>query len=174
MILERFWPDRLAHSIKAIDFKKEYANGVRGVIFDIDNTLVAHDAPANPEIEQFFSDLKSLGLKTCLISNNDEKRVRPFAKRVGSLYMHKAGKPGKRGYLRAMKLMNTNRVNTLFVGDQILTDVYGAKRLGMRNIMVRPVDASSEPWRIRLKRKIEQFIMSDYRDKNISRSDAEN
>lgn len=172
MIFERFWPDRLAHSIRAIDFKKEYADGVRGVIFDIDNTLVAHGAPANPETVRFFTYLRSLGLKTCLISNNDEKRVQPFAKRVGAKYLHKAGKPGKRGYLHAMRLMHTNRKNTLFVGDQILTDVYGAKRAGMRNIMVRPVDADSEPWRIRLKRRIERVIMAHYREKTKTQLDT--
>lgn len=76
---------------------------MRGVLFDVDNTLVRHGEPATKQAKELFEHLRSIGLKTCIISNNKEPRVSPFAKEVGSDYIYKAGKPSVRGYEDAMK-----------------------------------------------------------------------
>ena len=67
------------------------------LLFDIDNTLVPHGAPADERAIALFEHLKKLGFKTCLLSNNKEARVKPFASQVKSPYIHKGGKPSKRG-----------------------------------------------------------------------------
>ena len=159
MILNKlFIPERRAASIQDIDFKAEYESGFRAVIFDIDNTLVPHDAPATQETADFFRMLREIGFKTCLISNNHEERVKPFADAVDSLYLTDAEKPSRKSYRKAMHMLKTNLSNTLFVGDQLLTDVLGARRLGIRHIMVEPVDPESEPDHIKFKRLIERIF----------------
>ena len=117
-MLERFYPDREAESAYTIDYQGLYENGYRGVIFDIDNTLVPHGAPADEKAVLFFGKLREIGLQTVLLSNNKESRVKSFADAVGAKYLFKAGKPGRRGYERAMEVMGTEAESTFFVGDQ--------------------------------------------------------
>lgn len=96
--MSKLYPWAEAASAYQIDYQKEYDNGVRGVLFDVDNTLVRHGEPATKQAKKLFEHLRSIGLKTCIISNNKEPRVSPFAKEVGSDYIYKAGKPSVRGY----------------------------------------------------------------------------
>ncbi len=165
MNLKFFWPDRTAKSVFDVDFEAEYERGIRGLIFDIDNTLVAHGKEATPEVVALIRSLKERGFSTCLISNNGEERVRPFAEAVGSMYLPDAGKPALRSYTRAMAEMHTDIGNTLFLGDQILTDIWGAKRLGMQHILVHPVDRKKDPFFVRVKRRLERFILRNYKQK---------
>ena len=160
-MLEMFYPRRYEVSTYVIPFDYYHAQGMQGVIFDIDNTLVPHDAPADGQAVELFERLRAMGMKTCLLSNNKEPRVKPFADLVGSCYIHKAGKPGVRGYEKAMELMGTKIENTLFVGDQLFTDVYGAKRVGIHNILVKPIHPKEEI-QIVLKRKLEKIVLFFY------------
>lgn len=129
-MLERFYPDYEAESAYDIDYQGLYRTGYRGIIFDIDNTLVPHGAPADERAVALFVRIHELGYATLLLSNNKEPRVKSFAGQVGSLYRYKAGKPGKEGYLKAMEQMGTDQSNTLFVGDQLFTDVWGPEGWG--------------------------------------------
>ena len=124
--MSKLYPWAEAASAYQIDYQKEYDNGVRGVLFDVDNTLVRHGEPATKQAKKLFEHLRSIGLKTCIISNNKEPRVSPFAKEVGSDYIYKAGKPSVRGYEDAMKRIHTTPDTTIFIGDQVFTVIYGA------------------------------------------------
>ena len=84
MILKRFYPDYRAASVYDIDFDRLYREGVRGLLFDIDNTLVPHGAPADSRAVGLFARLREIGFHTCLISNNQPPRIIPFAKAVQS------------------------------------------------------------------------------------------
>ena len=75
----------------------------------------------------FFDRLRSIGFDTCLISNNQEPRVKPFAEKVQSKYVFNAHKPSTKNYIKAMELMQTDRGNTVFIGDQLFTDVWGSE-----------------------------------------------
>ena len=161
-MLEMFYPRRYEVSTYVIPFDYYHAQGMQGVIFDIDNTLVPHDAPADGQAVGLFERLRAMGMKTCLLSNNKEPRVKPFADLVGSCYIHKAGKPGVRGYEKAMELMGMDRNHTLFVGDQLFTDVYGANRAGIYSILVRPMDPREEI-QIVLKRYLEKPVLYFYK-----------
>lgn len=160
-MLQAFYPDRMVSSVYDIDFHEIYRQGYRGVIFDIDNTLVEHGADANERAELFFASLKRIGMNSCLLSNNKEERVARFNKNIMTNAIHKAGKPSRRGYERAMELMGTRLDNTLFVGDQLFTDVWGAKRMGMANILVQPI-AKKEEIQIVLKRYLEKIVLYFY------------
>lgn len=161
-IFEPFFPDEIQDSVHKINFRDWYDKGYRGVIFDIDNTLVAHGADADEKSIRLFEGLRKIGFETMLLSNNRQERVQRFNEPVGSRYIFKAGKPSAKNYLRAMEEMGTHRSNTLFVGDQLFTDVWGAKRLGIHTILVKPIDPREEI-QIVLKRCLERLILYFYR-----------
>ena len=160
-MFERFFPDAYMDSTYVIDFEKLYKEGIRGVIFDIDNTLVPHGAPADERAIRLFARLRSIGLDYCLISNNQLPRVKPFADEVQAKFVEDAHKPSRKNYLKAMKLMHVDLDSCIFVGDQIFTDVYGAKRCGMRTILVKPLHPKEEI-QIVLKRYLEKIVLHFY------------
>ena len=97
ILMRMFYPDRREKSAYTIDYADLYRKGYRGVIFDIDNTLVPHGAPATKEAAAFFASLRETGFSTCLLSNNQKPRVAPFADAVGSIYIENAHKPSVNG-----------------------------------------------------------------------------
>lgn len=157
-----FYPGDYLESTYAIDFDKLYKEGYRGVIFDIDNTLVPHGAPADERAISLFAHLKELGFSCMLLSNNKEPRVKMFNDAVSVNYIYKAGKPKPAGYRRAMEKLGTNTSNTLFVGDQIFTDIVGANLAGIRTILVKPIHPKEEI-QIVLKRFLEKPILACYK-----------
>ena len=159
-----FYPKEYVDSTYEIDFKALYNKGYRGVLFDIDNTLVPHGFPADERAKKLFKDLKEIGFCTCLISNNKEPRVRPFALEVDSPYIFDAHKPSVKNYKKAMEVMGTDITNSLFVGDQLFTDVYGANRADMHTILVKPIHPKEEI-QIILKRYLEKIVLSEYQRK---------
>jgi len=161
-MLRRFYPKRLAPTSYEIDYERLYKEGYRGVLFDIDNTLVAHGADATQRAIELFDRLKKLGFQTCLISNNSEERVKRFNKKIGTNYIFKANKPAKKNYMKATEIMGTRIENTVFVGDQLFTDVFGANRIGMMTYLVKPIHPKEEI-QIVLKRKLERIVLYYYR-----------
>ena len=160
-MLERFYPDYEAESAYDIDYQGLYRTGYRGIIFDIDNTLVPHGAPADERAVALFVRIHELGYATLLLSNNKEPRVKPFADSVASEYIFNAGKPGRAGYEKAMERMGTLPESTLFVGDQLFTDVWGARRAGIVTYLVKPIHPREEI-QIVLKRRLERIVLFFY------------
>lgn len=156
-----FYPDEYVDSTYQIDFEALYKKGYRGIIFDVDNTLVPHNAPIDERAKSLFARLNSIGFQSCLISNNKEPRVKKFAKPIGACYVYKANKPNPKSYKKGMDLMGTNKKNTLFVGDQIFTDVYGANLAGIYSILVKPIHPKEEI-QIVLKRYLEKIVLHFY------------
>lgn len=160
-MLKTFYPDNEVDSAYEIAYNVLFEKGYRGVIFDIDNTLVPHGAPADTRAVAFFDRLREIGFQTMLLSNNKEPRVKMFADKVKSGYIYKAGKPGMAGYEKAMEHMGTDRTNTIFVGDQLFTDVWGAKKAGIVTYLVRPIHPKEE-FQIVLKRYLERIVLFFY------------
>ncbi len=160
-MFKTFYPDYEVGSVYTFDFQKAYNQGVRGVIFDIDNTLVPHGLPADDKAIELFKQLHAMGMKTLLLSNNKEPRVKSFSEQVGSHYIYKAGKPGKNGYLNAMEKMGTTKEETIFMGDQLFTDVWGAKRVGIPSYLTTPIHPKEEI-QIVLKRYLEKIVLHFY------------
>ena len=162
-IFRNFYPNEYRKSTYYIDFKKYYEMGYRGILFDVDNTLVPHGAPPDDRVRELFRQLKEIGFKTCLISNNKEERVKPFADELETKYICNAHKPSRKSYQKAFDLLETGREQTMFVGDQVFTDVYGANRVKMYTILVRPIHPKEEI-QIIIKRKFEKIILFFYRE----------
>lgn len=161
-MLKMFYPKRIADSAYVIDYDGLYKEGYRGIIFDIDNTLVEHGADASPRAIKLIAKLQRIGFSVCLISNNKEERVARFNREINVKYIHNANKPAKKNFIRATKFMGTTVKNTVFIGDQLFTDVFGANRIGMMSYFVKPIGPKEEI-QIILKRKLERIVLRCYR-----------
>ena len=161
-MFDMFFPDRYVASTYVINFEKLYEEGIRGIIFDIDNTLVPHGAPADKRAIELFERLKRIGFKCCLISNNQEPRVKMFNEKIQVDYVYDAHKPSTRNYRKAMEIMGTDTGSTIFIGDQLFTDVWGAKRAGIPNMLVKPIHPKEEI-QIVLKRYLEKNVLYFYK-----------
>lgn len=164
-MFELFFPDEYYSSAYVIDFLQYYKDGYRGIIFDIDNTLVPHGAPADERSIALFKHLKEIGFEALLLSNNKEERVAMFNEQIGVHMIWKANKPFPEKYREAMKIMKTDEKSTLFIGDQLFTDVWGAKNAGIRSILVQPMNPREEI-QIVLKRKLEAVVLHFYLKKH--------
>lgn len=168
-MFERFYPGEWVHSTYDIDFESLYQKGYRGLIFDIDNTLVPHGAPADERAIALFARLKAIGFSCCLLSNNQIGRVKSFNDQVGVQFIENAHKPAVRNYKKAMELMHTDEHTTVFVGDQLFTDIYGANRAGIPTILVEPIHPKEEI-QIVLKRYLEKIVLHFYKKSRFCKS----
>ena len=158
------FPDEYLRSAYEIDYRALYAKGYRGIIFDIDNTLVGHNAPADRRAVHLIAVLKDIGFSVNILSNNKEPRVKSFAGRVrADDYLFLANKPLPKGYKRAMRRMGLKRDQMLVIGDQLFTDICGANLAGMHTILVEPVKKWHEEIQIIFKRLLEAPILFAYK-----------
>lgn len=165
-MLRRLYPKTYLKSIFEIDTKMLKEQGIKGIIFDIDNTLVPYDvAYPTEEIIDFFERLKKEGFQICLASNNTEDRVVKFNEHLKVFAIHKSGKPRRRGLHKAMELMNLQKDQVAMVGDQIFTDVFAGNRAGAHSILVVPVSDKDE-WITKIKRGIEKKVVQHYEKHN--------
>jgi hypothetical protein len=139
------FPDEYVRSAYLVNYRKLYREGIRGIIYDIDNTLVLPDAHADNRTRRLFRYLHRIGLKAVLVSNNKEPRVKSFSEETGGTpYVYRAWKPLLKGYREAMELMGTDETNTVVIGDQLFTDIAGASMAGIRTILVKPMTYREE------------------------------
>ena len=164
-----FYPDEYYDSTYSINFESLYKEGYRGVIFDIDNTLVPHGAPADERSIALFERLKAIGFDAVLLSNNKEARVAMFNEPIGIHMIWKANKPSPVKYREAMALMGTDESSTIFVGDQLFTDVWGAKNANIRSFLVKPMNPKEEI-QIVLKRKLEAVVLRSYLKNHVMKT----
>ena len=164
-MLKCFYPDIYMRSTYEIDFQAYYDAGYRGIIFDIDNTLTTHGDPAEARCVELAEKLRNMGFSMILLSNNKEPRVKMFRDGVGyGSYIYKAGKPSPKNYQKAMEEFGTGTDNTVFVGDQLFTDVWGANKAGIRTYLVKPIHPKEEI-QIVLKRRLEAIVLFFYKRK---------
>lgn len=160
-MFKNFYPYEYADSVFAIDYEKLFAKGYRGIIFDIDMTLVPHGYDATREVEELFQKINAVGLKTLLLTNNDEERVKSFIRNIDTPYICNANKPDCAGYLEALKILRITKDKAVYIGDQIFVDIYGANRCGIANILVKYVTAHFEK-KIGIRRNLEKIILKLY------------
>lgn len=161
-VLCPLFPSEYSESIYSFDFDKAYADGKRVVLFDIDNTLVPHGAPADERSLALIRRLKGSGFRLCAVSNNREPRVKNFCEAADVDYVYSAGKPEKRGYLKGIGRLGATAGEAVFFGDQIFTDILGANRAGILSVLVRPIDTSTDEIQIRFKRILEKPIIKAF------------
>ncbi|WLR49918.1 YqeG family HAD IIIA-type phosphatase [Bacillus tianshenii] len=159
-MIKNFLPDQHVQSILDIKPEALKEKGVRGVITDLDNTLVEWDRPdATPELQEWFRSMQDHGILVMIISNNKEARVRKFAEPVGVPFIYAARKPMGRAFRRALKEMMLKKSDVVVIGDQLLTDVLGGNRAGFHTILVVPV-AQSDGFITKFNRRVERRILS--------------
>ena len=161
-MLKLLFPCEYAESVFTIDYDKLYKLGYRGVIFDIDNTLVHHGDGSTPAVDELFKRIHDAGLKTLLLSNNSKERVEMFIKNIDTEYIDSADKPDPACYLKAVKKLGIKKSEAVYVGDQVFTDILGANRAGIDSILVRFIQLPDE-MRIGVRRYAEYALLALWR-----------
>lgn len=153
-----FEPDFWLKSVLQIDEAFLRKNRVKALVLDMDNTLSMH-GNQRPEqgVEQWLCEMRRLGVKMRVVSNNTSKRVAPLAAMLGLPFTANGAKPLTFGVNRAVKAMGVKKRYTLVVGDQIFTDVIAGKLAGIRTVLVEPFHLE-KTWTFRLKRRVESLV----------------
>ncbi len=158
-MFDRLKPDIIIDSIKGLSVEMLVEHGIKGVIFDIDNTLVrASDKEPTLEVLELFDKLKGCGISYSIVSNNNLERVDTFSKNLGVYYRHRALKPRKKYLKAAMAYMGSDESTTALVGDQLFTDIYGGNRMGFLTVYTLPLGESETKF-VAFKRKLEKLIL---------------
>ncbi len=161
-MIEKYFPDLYLDSIRRIDIEELKNRGIKGLILDIDNTLVPmHSKDANENAITWIRELQNNGFKVCILSNAAEKRVVRFNKEIAVTALHRAYKPAGKAFLKAAKIMGLEPENIAVVGDQIFTDIFGGNKVNMLTVLVKPIDRK-EIFFVRLKRIPEKLIINSF------------
>ena len=142
-------PQGVYPSITALEPKALKEKGIRLVLADLDNTLAPYRVvDPEPAVAAWKKALEEQGIQLFILSNNRKSdRVQQFAQALGVPFQKGSGKPGRKGYLRAMERMSCRPEETVMVGDQIFTDVLGASRAGIVPLLVEPIRLAGNPGR---------------------------
>ena len=166
-MLKSFLPSEHVKSIfdiKPEDLKKR---GIKGIITDLDNTLVEWDRPMpTPELIKWFENMHAHGILVTVVSNNNEQRVGTFCKPLHTPFIHRAKKPLRSAFKKATDQMGIKLEEAVVIGDQLLTDVFGGNRGGFHTILVTPV-SQSDGINTKINRFLERRIMAAFRRKGM-------
>jgi uncharacterized protein len=166
-MLHYFLPNQFVKRVLDITPHELKEKGIKGIITDLDNTLVEWDRPsATPELTEWFEKMKREGIKVMIVSNNNKKRVQSFAEPLGIPFIFEARKPLTRAFQKALATMQLRKEEVVVIGDQLLTDVFGGNRLGLNTILVVPVAQTDGLW-TRFNRKMERKILNMMRKKGM-------
>ena len=157
------YPKEYFNSVKdiSINFLKE--NNIKGLILDVDNTLISLDRVMPNGVLEWAKEIKNNGIKICILSNSNKiKKVENVAKMIEDPYIFFGKKPLKAGFLRARDILKLKEENIAVVGDQIFTDIIGANRCNMFSILVKPIE-EKDYLITKIKRPIEKFIIKRYK-----------
>ncbi len=167
-MIRMFVPNQRVQSIYDIDLQALHNAGIRGIITDLDNTLVKTREPiADERVEAWFAKLLTEGFKVVIVSNNSHHRVSRFSHPLEIPYIHKARKPLRTGFRRSLRMLGLEAQQVAMVGDQLLTDVFGGNRMGMYTILVHPVSLEGEKMVTRFNRKIEKVAIRQLRKRGL-------
>ncbi|MFC0522532.1 YqeG family HAD IIIA-type phosphatase [Pontibacillus salicampi] len=162
-MLKMFLPNEHVESIFEIRPSELKEKGIKGVVTDLDNTLVAWDQrDATPEIVEWFKLMKDNGIQVTIISNNNENRVTTFSEPLNIPFIYSARKPLRQAFRKARKSMNLEKGEIAVVGDQLLTDVLGGNRANLYTILVVPI-VQTDGFITRFNRKIERRLLNWFR-----------
>lgn len=139
------------------------ANNIKGLILDVDNTLSTHHGEVLVDgLQEWLSYMQKNGIKLIILSNSKEKRVGPFARRLGLDYFSLGLKPLPFGYLKSARKMGIKLKNTAIVGDQLFTDSLGGHLAGVKTIILNPIKPE-EMWSFRVRRYLEKKLYKHYK-----------
>ncbi len=163
---KKFFPQEYIDSIYCIDYNKLYAEGFRLILTDLDNTLISYkDNEPNEKLLNWKKELEELGFTIIVVSNSGKKRVKYFSDLFNVEYVASSLKPFKRGFKKGIKKTSFKKEETIFLGDQLMTDIYGANRMGMRPYLVKAIDQKTERFITKLNRIREKKVLRGIRKK---------
>ncbi len=159
------YPKLYLNSVKEISMQLLKQHNLKGLILDVDNTLIDYDKNMPDGVKQWAEDLKQNGILLCIVSNSNHKeKVENVAKQLDIPYIYFAKKPSKSGLKKAKQMLKLQNEQIGVVGDQILTDILGANRSKMFPILVKPIN-EKDIWITRIKRPLENKIIEKYQKK---------
>lgn len=171
--MNKYMPTMLASKVYDIDFATLYADGIRNILFDLDNTIATYEQQvATTEHIAFFQQLKSMGFKVYILSNNKKNRVYRFISGldINGALSH-SQKPFCRKILNYLKQETLQIEETILIGDQILTDIACANRLGVKSILVESISRKTEKWYTRINRRREKKVIQMIEKENPQLAD---
>ncbi len=161
---KQFIPDDFQPSVFDIDFQYWYDQGKRLIISDLDNTLISYEEEGPTQsVLGLFEHLEDMGFEVVIMSNNVPKRMELFISGLEIKGVANARKPLTRNIKK--ELVNHELDEVLLIGDQLMTDVWAAKRLGTSVVLVNPIKRKTEKWYTRLNRKIEVKMLQKIKRK---------
>ena len=161
-MLARFYPDEYVESIHNINYDALLDKGKRTLLFDIDNTIEPYDIKMpSKENADLLMRLKEMGFIVLLVSNNYRKRVERFNSELNLPAIYRAKKPLKHNVEKIMSENGATNESAVFIGDQVFTDVWCARRMGIYSVLVKPIAARDEI-SVRWKRRIERWVIKKY------------
>lgn len=159
-ILESFFPDIFVKSVYELPLEELSKRGIRGLVFDIDNTLVPFDkAEPDDALVDLFSYFRQEGFQVCILSNNNHRRVQLFNRRLGVHAIFRARKPGIARLKKALSHMGLEPHCTAIIGDQVFTDMLCGHRAGLYCIMTATI-CNKDQWVTKIKRGMERKVMN--------------
>jgi uncharacterized protein len=166
-VLKKFLPDEHVKSVLDITPEHLKERGIKGIITDLDNTLVEWDRPnATPQLIKWFEDMRNNNILVTIVSNNNEERVKAFSDPLEIPFIFQARKPLIRAFNKALLQMGINKTEAVVIGDQLLTDVLGGNRSGFHTILVVPV-AQTDGFFTKFNRFAERRILNWFRKKGL-------
>ena len=151
-------PSLIVDRIDNLDIDKLISMGIEGLVIDIDNTITHHDQlDCELWASNFIAHIKQKGMKICLVSNNNLKRVNPICSQLNVVAVSDAGKPSKHAYEKALALLGVNAEHAVAIGDQLFTDILGGNRAGLFTVLVTPI-SPKEALRIKVFRPVEKVF----------------
>ena len=138
--MDIFIPDMYQKSIYSINYEKLYEDGIRCLLFDLDNTCVPYvEKVPSQKLKDLFDRLKDMGFKVIIFSNATKKRLEPFKNGLIVDCSYSSKKPSKRKFLKVLKMFDFDLSETAIIGDQLFTDIFGGNRVGIKTILVNPM-----------------------------------
>ena len=165
--MEKFKPTYMIESVPKIPFVLLERDNIKGLIFDVDNTISTMGKGITEECYNWIKEAKELGYKICILSNSiNLKKVKKIMTDLDVLGLCFAKKPSTQGFEMALNLLELKKEEVIMIGDQVFTDVWGANRFGIKSILVNPVSKKEGPFTL-IKRPIEKIILKKLKeDKN--------
>ena len=164
-MIERLFPDKHIKKVEDINLAELKKMGLKGMIIDIDNTLIDYNKNLRESTIEWINNAKKEEFKICLVSNNTKQRVTEIANKLSLEGICNATKPRRKGFIEALNKMNLKNTEIAVVGDQVFTDVYGGNRLNMFTILVEQI-AIKDIWITKIKRPIEKYVLRRYNERS--------
>jgi len=156
------------HSVYELNLDLLKEKGVKGMIIDLDNTLVGAKVPlASDELIEWLERVQTAGFKVVVVSNNNQRRVAKFADPLSLPFIFRARKPITRAFRKALIEMRIQSHEAVVIGDQLLTDILGGNRLGIATVLVEPISPSDEGFFTRINRQIEKLLWKQLRKRRL-------